>query len=296
MATTLTEANQEYVPTAWETVPCLFCGNADAFVLEKFGPEQRYKYVRCTSCGLAYLNPRPRYDKEFVSTAYDVYASSVADVWKNGRLTEEGERRAVRIRSSLSEMESFLGRKGRMLEIGCHTGFFCKVARDAGWDVTGVDISPTMIELARKEFGLNVLCGNWLEMDLNGPYDLVYCSHTIEHVPNPTDWLNKFSSVLAKNGRLCLEVPNMESIDRKFKRVLKRAGLKRDRWEPWRTPDHLYEPCEKSFVPYLERNGFHVVYTCTYSRNKPSAGVLGRLYHNHFKIGSNLRLYLEKKH
>lgn len=295
MATTLTESNQEYIPSAWETVPCMFCGNPQSFVLEKFGPKNRYQYVRCTKCGLAYLNPRPRYDNEFVSIAYEVYTSSVSDVWQHGKLTEKGQRQYQRCKETLDEMYALLGRKGRFLEIGCHTGFFCKVARDEGWDVLGVDISPTTTALARSEFGLDARCGNWLEMELPGQFDLIYCSHTIEHVPNPGEWLEHFRSALSNKGILCLEVPNMQSIDRKFKRVLRRTGLKSRNWAGWRTPDHLYEPCERSFVPFIENHGFRVLKVCTYSRSKPTVGPLAKLYHEQWRIGSNLRLYLAKK-
>jgi 2-polyprenyl-3-methyl-5-hydroxy-6-metoxy-1,4-benzoquinol methylase len=293
MATKLTEKNQEYIPSAWETVPCLFCGCEKNSVLEKFGPKYRYRYVSCQECGLAFLNPRPRYDAEFISTAYEVYASSVAEVWSNGRLTATGERRFAWYKQLLGEMEALLGRKGRLLEIGCHTGFFCKVARDLGWTVTGVDISPTMIELARREFGLDVRCGNWLDMSFDTPFDFVYCSHTVEHVPNPEDWMARFRDILAPGGKLCLEVPNMESIDRKFKRVLKRAGLRKDSWEPWRTPDHLFEPCERSLIPFVERCQFKVLKILTYSRSKSGEGFLAKLFHEKWRAGTNLRLFLE---
>lgn len=294
MATTLTETQTEYVPKAWETVNCLFCGSSESKTIETFGPQERYHYVRCADCGLTYLNPRPRYDQEFVDTAYNVYTTSVDDIWTNGKLNAEGERRAVRVRETLREMEAMLGRKGTLLEIGCHVGFFSKIAKDDGWRVTGVDISPSVIEIATKTFGIEARCGNWLEMSFPEQYDLVYCSHTIEHIPNPADWLEKFKQVMKPDGLLCLEVPNMQSIDRKFKRVLLRAGLKKNKWEAWRTPDHLYEPCERSFVPYLQKFGFKVMQISTYSRSKSPNNFLARLYNRQMRVGSNLRIYLKR--
>src|SRR5690606_22127216 len=132
-------------------------------------------------------------------------------------------------------------------EIGCSTGFFCKTAMDIGWEVVGIDISPTTVGLAQKEFGINALCGDWIQLRPPGKFDAIYCSHTIEHIPNPKDWLMEMKNAIHDDGVICIEVPNMESIDRKFKRSLKRLGLKKDNWAGWRTPDHLYEPCEKSF-------------------------------------------------
>lgn len=294
MATTLTESNQEYVPKAWEDVPCMFCGSDRSNILEKFGPENRYSYVRCCGCGLAYLNPRPRYDQEFVETAYDVYESTVERLWKNGALTAEGQRQYDWYSKLLGEMESVTGRKGRLLEIGCHLGFFLKVASDHGWTATGVDISPTMTKLGREALGVDAKCGNWLEMDLGGPYDFVYCSHTIEHVPNPSDWVERFSKYLAPGGTVCLEVPNMQSFDRRFKRLLKRIGLRKDRWEGWRTPDHLFEPCERSFAGFLKSKGWKILGLTTYSRKTFATGPLQKLMHQTLRVGSNLRFYIQR--
>ena len=76
--------------------------------------------------------------------------------------------------------------------------------------------------------------------------------------------MRRFREVLKPDGVLCLSVPNMQSIDRKFKRLLKRLGLKRDKWQPWRTPDHLYEPDEKSMRAFFERQGFELIRTYSY--------------------------------
>lgn len=294
MATTLTGSNQEYVPKSWEKVSCMFCGSQQSRLLEKFGPDHRYNYVRCNKCHLAYLSPRPQYDQEFIETAYDVYESSVENLWRAGGFTEEGHRQYDWYTRLLTEMEEVTGRKGRLLEIGCHLGFFLKVATEKGWDATGVDISPTMTKLGRDIFGVRALCGNWLDMDLGQPYDLIYCSHTIEHVPNPGEWLDRFAKYLAPGGVLCIEVPNMQSMDRRFKRLLKRVGLRKDRWQGWRTPDHLFEPCERSFVPFLKSKQWKIVSLKTYSRRSFGEGPLQEFVHRALRIGSNLRIYLRR--
>jgi SAM-dependent methyltransferase len=296
MATTLTEQNKEYTPSAWESVSCAFCGASDSFLLEAFGPNGKYSYVRCKSCGLAYLNPRPRYDAEFIQTAYSVYQSSAHELWDGKDLTASGKGMYALYTDLLKEMETKVGRRGSILEIGCSIGFFLKVASEQGWAVTGSDISPLQIEVAKKEFNLtDVHCADWLTLPLNKVFEVVYCSHTIEHIPNPVDWLDGFRRVLAPDGVICLEVPNMESADRRLKRLLKRLGLKKDKWAPWRTPDHLFEPCERSFLPFLERNGFEVIKVNTYSRSKPIASSLGKLFHNQLRLGSNLRVWLRLK-
>jgi SAM-dependent methyltransferase len=53
-----------------------------------------------------------------------------------------------------------LGRpSGRLLDLGCGTGAQTVAFRDAGWDVTGIDLSEDMLARARAR-GLDVLCAD----------------------------------------------------------------------------------------------------------------------------------------
>src|SRR5688500_15559552 len=62
-----------YKPSAWETVPCPFCGSDKYSVYEKFGSELQYTYVLCSNCSLVYQSPRPRYDQHFIDSCYAEY-------------------------------------------------------------------------------------------------------------------------------------------------------------------------------------------------------------------------------
>src|SRR5262249_27006751 len=41
--------------------------------------------------------------------------------------------------------------EGRVVDLGCGSGIWAKALADAGYQVLGVDISPAMVELARKQ-------------------------------------------------------------------------------------------------------------------------------------------------
>ncbi len=168
-----------------------------------------------------------------------------------------------------------------------------KVAQDEGWQPVGVEISRTMAELAHRQYDVETLAGDWVAQDYHGPFDAAYCSHVIEHVPDPAAWMRRFREVLKPDGVLCLSVPNMNSIDRKYKRVLKRLGLKKDKWQPWRTPDHLYEPCEKSMRLFFTRAGFELVRTYSYpSEWLGHVSLWHRIFHFWLRWGAKQRYYL----
>jgi len=295
MATTLTAENKEYVPSSWETVPCPFCGTEKNDLLEKFGFEHRYRYVRCEGCALAYQNPRPAYTEEFTETAYEVYTTQNHFKAADG-LSEHGKIVYDEFVYNLKEIESFATGKKNFLEIGCSTGFFCKVAADRGWKPIGIEISRQMAKAAHDSYGFESRAGDWMKMDFDFQFDAIYCSHVIEHVPHPREWMAKMAKVLAPGGIICISIPNMNSYDRKYKRVLKRLGLRKDKWEKWRTPDHLYEPCEKSFTAFAESCGFDIVKMYSYpSQWVGKVSPWHRLYHFILRAGAKSRYYLRPR-
>jgi SAM-dependent methyltransferase len=291
-----TEKEGEYLPKEWESPTCPFCGDDQTTLSEKFGPDHRYSMLSCKKCELAYLKPRPKYDEEFVNTAYHDYVSDISNLWKDGQYTTYGKKiynlHAELCQEFIAASES-PGRK--LLEIGCAFGWISHIARDVGWTVKGVDISPTMIKIAQKEFQVDSVCGDWtVAIPANEKYDFLYCSHVIEHIPHPRFWMEEFAKRMDDSSILWIEIPNNNCPTRKFKRFLKRIGLRRDRWALWRTPDHLYEPCLKSFQRFAESCGFEVKDSFTYSRKRRPNNFIDRLYHRKLKWGTNLTVVLKK--
>jgi len=75
----------------------------------------------------------------------------------------------------LPELDKHGLRKGRALDVGCGTGRAFEPLLSRGWDLTGCDLSPEMIEQAQRKFGdtvpLSVLDAR--ELPLLGAFDLV---------------------------------------------------------------------------------------------------------------------------
>ena len=293
MATTLTAENREFIPKQWEEVPCPFCDGTDARLFERFGYQHRYTYQKCGDCKLVYQTPRPVYDENFVETAYEVYSTTLTEFWDGRALTPRGQVVHREYAMIVREIEELTGRKGRLLDVGSNTGFFCKTAADCGWQPVGVEISKSMVELSRKAYGIEAIAGDWMKIDFPHRFEAIYCSHVIEHIPDPAAWLHRMRETLARDGVICLSVPNMQSIDRKYKRVLKRLGLRKDRWAKWQTPDHLYEPCERSMLRFLEANGFEVLRKYTYpSEWGGTPGFWQKLFHFKLRWGAKARFYI----
>ena len=149
-----------------------------------------------------------------------------------------------------------------------------------------------MRDFVEAELGVQVFA-DFETLPSTERFSCIHMSHVIEHVPNPAAWLEKARSLLTPGGLLVIAVPNMLSLDRRLKLLVKRAGLRRGEWSnPMRTPDHLFEPTVPSMLRFLDAQGFEVLSHYTYSRSdETSSRPLNRLYRRRLLLGSNLRFY-----
>jgi SAM-dependent methyltransferase len=97
---------------------------------------------------------------------------------------------------------------GPVVELGCGPGMVTARLRDLGLDISGIDLSPAMIELARKEFpDLRFEVGSMDALDLaDGALRGIVCWYSTIHVP-PAElpaYFAEFSRVLAPGGHLLL--------------------------------------------------------------------------------------------
>ncbi|WP_024760536.1 class I SAM-dependent methyltransferase [Streptomyces exfoliatus] len=102
---------------------------------------------------------------------------------------------------------------GKVLDLGCGPGRNALHLASLGFDVTGVDLSPTAIawaeERAREAGAENVrfVCGDAFNSPaLDGPYDLVYDSGCFHHLPphRRVSYLALLDRVLAPGGHFAL--------------------------------------------------------------------------------------------
>ncbi len=283
--------NKAYQPEEWETVPCLVCGSDQSDVYERFGDRQQYTFVMCRSCQLIYQSPRPKYDASFVYDAYEFYADDdvkfdAAGESFMGQTKEDYER-------EVAELLEYDTIRSAVLDVGCATGDFLSVAQNYYREIHGLDVSSRMAAVLKKRLGIDIFVCSFDQLETDKQFSCIRMSHVIEHIPNPHDWLQKAKGMTVEGGIVVINVPNMFSADRRFKLALKKAGLRKGKWQPWRTPDHLYQPTVAAMMQLFEMNGYEVLDYYTYSRKDITAdSAWSRLYQRKWRVGTNLRFYL----
>lgn len=100
----------------------------------------------------------------------------------------------------------------RLLDVGFGNGMFLAMARERGWEVSGIETSATNVESAKRKFSLDLWQGNFETLDKpEESFDAVVLLDVVEHQPDPHRFLNKAHRLLAPGGLLLLAVPNNDS-------------------------------------------------------------------------------------
>lgn len=99
-----------------------------------------------------------------------------------------------------------------VLDVGCGTGYGCKLLSSRANKVTGVDQSSEAIDYCKKHYaGANieycVMDGNTLSLATR--FDVVVCYQVIEHMRDVQIFLEQLKSVTAPGGLILITTPNV---------------------------------------------------------------------------------------
>lgn len=102
------------------------------------------------------------------------------------------------------------GRK--VLDVGCHMGFFSRILAENDKEVVAVDILGASIDIA-KAFnqidGVQYKKGDLFELKFaDNEFDVIVFLETIEHLNEPTLFLKEFFRILRPGGCLIVSTPN----------------------------------------------------------------------------------------
>lgn len=193
--------------------PCDVCGAAGRMVpclevgVVGLGPAWIH---RCGACGFRQIRPRPSPDALASLYGGDYFDPAASAGFREYAVQRQRyDREAFFLGRDLGRM----GRRGRLLEVGCGLGFLLDaLARATDWDVEGVELSAFGARYARERFGLTVHRGT-LEA-LRHPadrFDFVIQKDLLEHVRHPRQHLEETRRVMRPGGRLWLITPNGEA-------------------------------------------------------------------------------------
>jgi 2-polyprenyl-3-methyl-5-hydroxy-6-metoxy-1,4-benzoquinol methylase len=227
--------------------------------LEPYSPD----YRRCGACRTL-VTAYPGAVGPVKDDATDFYGR---DYWFSHQASDLAQPTITdRMRTDLPErcthwLRSLLRHKvppGRVLELGAAHGGFVSLLRQAGFDAAGLELSPAIVELARRTFEVPMLQGTLEEQDLPAEsFDVIALFDVLEHLTDPVATLQRCFRLLKPHGVLLVQTPKVPD-GVPFEELVAR----KDRFLPqFKRDEHLYLLTEGGARTLLARVGAsHVVF------------------------------------
>ncbi len=190
---------------------CRLCGSSDAELIgEKVADSPESKQYKCRQCEIVYLFPimSEKEEADFYRAEFEKYMAGRSGAsWKSPQAhfrsyQPEGERRLPLVRP-------FLKPEDDVLEIGSSTGYFLDDLRGYVHSVTGVEPSQAYRDYANS---IGIKTYSSLDELAGEKFDVLFLYYVLEHLRDPIGYMASLSHWLKPNGRILLEVPNVDDI------------------------------------------------------------------------------------
>jgi 2-polyprenyl-3-methyl-5-hydroxy-6-metoxy-1,4-benzoquinol methylase len=133
--------------------------------------------------------------------------------WTEMNIEVADLRTAERVNSVLRLLTK---KTGRLLDVGCGRGISCQTFSKLGFEVKGFDISPEVVEIAKRR-GVNAYLFDMEAAALEGKYDVIICLEVLQFLVDPLKALKNLRSALKEDGEIIISFPNEFHIWRRIK-------------------------------------------------------------------------------
>ena len=230
-------------------VDCYICQSSN---YEHYDSENGHNIVKCSDCGLLFLNPRPGLDQ--------IDEASKSGMHRGDKLLKvTGKFKEFLKEIYLSRLNDFnyaimfsQKKKYTWLDIGCGHGEFVEALSNFGGeniDIIGLEPNVRKLEGARER-GLDV---KFFDLTTHqDKYDVISALNVYSHLPNPPEDIARWCDMLNDGGELLLQTGDSANIPAK------------DHHKPYSLPDHLSFTSKKLLIELLENLGMEVIQVQNY--------------------------------
>lgn len=251
-----TEQQYDYASEDVEYVFCPLCnGNKYKRIATEWGI---LGIVKCEDCKLIYVNPRLKEPEKIYWGSKDKYL-------KEAELIFEGKQKSSRDVNYLADLKKIEKIKptGNFLDVGTNMGLFLRNARNRGWQLFGIEPSPSLSEIAREKFGLNVYTEFLHENKFSDNFfDMVTIIDVFEHITRPLEMLKDVHRIIKHDGLLFIKVPhaNFNLLKHSlYKKVLHKFSFPQDIFRDiFDSREHIAHYTKKTIIKMLDKGGFRV--------------------------------------
>ncbi|MBI3565181.1 MAG: class I SAM-dependent methyltransferase [Elusimicrobia bacterium] len=204
------------------------------------------------------------YAKKFESGNYEIlrrFADSYRDVYR--------EFLAWIIASFGGSPAAIQGRK--LLEVGCFTGEFLRLAKGAGFEVRGFELQDHAVRIAEETLPGVVTKTDVDDDNIAGhSYDVVCLFGVVEHVTDPRRLIKRSVELLSPGGRIFIQTPDRNSWP---------ARIMGAHWPPYAPVEHIHLMTGAALEAILSECGCEVMSMRPHWKRLPVEYVFEMLRH-----------------
>lgn len=207
------------MPATEDAPPVCWCGGAAG----PFSPD----YAQCPACGtLIFRGPVPDRIHAVGEDEQGFYGLSYWFERQTGTHglsdlpTRATEDLRIKCPSWLRALMSYCLPPARVLEVGSAHGAFVATLKWAGYEASGLELSPAVAEWARKQFDVPMFVGELRRQHFpDASFDAVCLFDVLEHLTDPLADLRECRRILKPGGLLLLQTPETPA-DKDYQQLL----------------------------------------------------------------------------
>ena len=220
---------------------CYYCGSIKNTY---FAEENSFLLVKCTECGLLFVENRPNNDQ--ISNAHmqgKHGGRETIDV--TGRFKREKISQYVKILEDIFKGD--IKNEKTWLDIGCGYGEFMIAINKYGSGLVTVKGTEPNVHKQKSAIKRS-LDVSYFDIETHkNKYDIISILNVYSHLPDPPRFLKSLKELLNPNGELILETGDSSGLSAK------------DMPRPLYLPDHLSFASESIVIGILERLNFKIM-------------------------------------
>lgn len=173
-----------------------------------YGAAGSQAFFHCLQCDVIYSYPglSPEEEARFYAAEFESFMASrsgKAGGWEraDGHVSANEVTRVRRMKY----IEKYLSKAGKILEIGCSSGFMLYPLVQSGYECVGVEPSGVFRDFVESR---GITCYKSIEEAQGARYDAILHFFVLEHIADPRSFLQGQLDLLNPGGVIIFEIPN----------------------------------------------------------------------------------------
>lgn len=188
---------------------CALCNSLKHTVIRdtlRYGVKR--KVLRCEDCGYVFLEEKNDSQEFYTTTEYRTNYGP--DLKKVSNSEEIFKTYFPHQGPTIAEIKHLLTPTTSVLDVGCSTGQFLAALKGMVGIRVGLELSQDAVSYIRTHLDFPAYSELIQTVSITeGPFDLVTSLQTVEHVPNPIDFIRHLGRQLKPGGYVYIELPNL---------------------------------------------------------------------------------------